>query len=145
MSIAKIRSAEIQDFDDIFWLLQQLWPDKELDKNALRAIFVRGMSSNRDEYLCAVHDDKVIGFCALSIINSFWQDGYIGYLCEFVIESAFRDLGIDSELMENVINTAKNRGCKRVEINSVFYTKKAHNLYEKYGFKKTANIFSKVL
>jgi len=28
MHKAKIRTAEIKDFDEVFLLLQQLWPDK---------------------------------------------------------------------------------------------------------------------
>lgn len=36
-----IRNAESNDFDDIFPLLKQLWPDRKLDKHSLQNVFER--------------------------------------------------------------------------------------------------------
>ena len=74
-----IRSAGIKDFDNIYLLLQQLWPDKKLNKNNLMVIFSRGIDSQNDLYFCAELNGKVIGFCSLAFKNSLWQEEYIGY------------------------------------------------------------------
>jgi len=35
----KIRKATGNDFEKVYPLFEQLWPNKELDKNALRIVF----------------------------------------------------------------------------------------------------------
>lgn len=41
-----IRPAEPGDFDEIFNLLKQLWPDLDLDYNSLSKIFMLGIDSD---------------------------------------------------------------------------------------------------
>ena len=47
-----IRKATEYDFDKVYPLFEQLWPNKELDKNALKIVFNRGVNSVTDELLC---------------------------------------------------------------------------------------------
>ena len=140
-----IRQALIGDFDSVFPLLRQLWQDKELDKNALRTIFTRCLDSDIEKYFVAEKDGRVIGFCSFTIKNSLWQEGYIGYISELVVDSAFRRYGIGTALLNEVIAYAAAKGCRRIELDSTFHREEAHAFYEKSGFKKSAIHFSRKL
>ena len=137
-----IRTADIKDFDDIYLLLQQLWPDKELNKNKLMAIFSRGIESQNDLYFCAELNGKVIGFYSLGFKNSLWQEGHIAYVNEIVVDKSHRGKGIGTALLRTAINTAKEKGCKRIELDSAFQREEAHQFYEESGFEKRAYLFS---
>lgn len=65
-----IRNATLEDFDSVYPLFEQLWPNKAIDRSNLNTVYKRGVSSPTDELLCAVLGDKVIGFCAYAIVNN---------------------------------------------------------------------------
>lgn len=140
-----IRAADIKDFDDIYLLLMQLWPDKELNKNDLIAVFSSGIKSQNYLYFCAELNSKAIGFCSLTYKNSLWQEGYIGYINEIVVDKSHRGKGIGTALLKAAINAAKEKGCKRIELDSAFQREEAHQFYEESGFEKRAYLFSKKL
>lgn len=140
-----IRAVDTKDFDDIYLLLQQLWPDKELNKKDLMEIFSRGIKSQNELYFCAELNGKVIGFCSLGFKNSLWQEGYIGYVNEIVVDKLHRGKGIGTALLKAATDAAKEKGCKRIEMDSAFQRKEAHQFYEKSGFEKRAYLFSKKL
>lgn len=49
-----IRKAVIGDFEQVYALLPQLWPDNKLNKRKLRLVFARAIKSGNQHYLCAV-------------------------------------------------------------------------------------------
>jgi hypothetical protein len=75
----EIRQATLKDFDFVLLLLQQLWPDKELNSNTIRSVFSHCLNSDDCKYFVAEMEEKVVGFCSLTIKNSLWQEGYMGY------------------------------------------------------------------
>ncbi len=70
-----IRNAVYSDFDGIFPLLKQLWPDLELDYNRLKEIYKIGIDSKVQRLIVGEIDNKIIGFCSLTIKNNLWQGG----------------------------------------------------------------------
>jgi len=137
-----IRKAVENDFDKVYPLFEQLWPDKELDKNALRIVFNRGVNSNSDELLCLDYSDKLIGFCAYAIVNNLWQAGYISYMYAMVVDEKQRGKGFGTMLIKASIKDSKDKGSKRLELDSGFHREKAHEFYMKLGFEKRAFLFS---
>lgn len=141
-----IRKAKTGDFPGVFQLFGQLWPNRELHENAMREVFERGCASASDDYFCAEQDGTVIGFCAAAVVNNFWQEGQIAYVYAMIVEEALRGQGIGSQLLNAALDTAKARGCKRLELDSGFHREQAHLFYtEKMGFEKRAFLFSKDL
>lgn len=140
-----IRDSKIEDFNEVFSLFGQLWPNKELHFNDLNTVFNRGIQSETDKYICAEVNSKVIGFCALSIVNNFWLEGYIAYIYAMIVDDSYRGKGIGTSLLEKVFDIAKLMGCKKIELDSGFPREKAHKFYEKIGFEKRAYLFSKDL
>ncbi|MFT3740819.1 MAG: GNAT family N-acetyltransferase [Breznakibacter sp.] len=138
----KIRKATENDFEKIYPLLGQLWPNKELDKNALRTVFDRGVNSNTDELLCLEYSNELIGFCAYAIVNNLWQAGHISYMYAMIVDEKYRGKGFGTILIEEAIRDSKNKGSKRLELDSGFHREKAHEFYIKLGFEKRAFLFS---
>jgi|ERR1019366_6026405 glucosamine-phosphate N-acetyltransferase len=140
-----IRQCASTDFEQIFVLLKQLWPEKTLDSDALFRVYSRGLASDLQRYLCAVENENVAGFCSLTIKNNLWQAGYLGHIDELVVSKGKRGLGIGSALLAAIIGIAKEVGCSRVELDSAFHRAEAHGFYEQQGFEKRAYLFSRSL
>lgn len=141
----KFRNADIENFDSLFYLFEQLWPQKKINKDSLRKAYNYGIESNSDYYLCVQKDNKLVGFCALAIVNNLWQEGVISYIYAMVIDESLRGAGIGSKLISEAVKLSRQFGCKRVELDSSFQREKAHKFYEKLGFEKRAFLFSKIL
>jgi len=138
----KIRKATENDFDKVYPLFEQLWPNKELDRDALRTVFYRGVNSATDELWCLDDGNQPIGFCAYAIVNNLWQAGYIAYMYAMVVDEQQRGKGFGTMLIEASIEDAKVKGLKLLELDSGFHREKAHEFYLKLGFEKRAFLFS---
>jgi ribosomal protein S18 acetylase RimI-like enzyme len=138
----EIRKAKEDDFEQVYPLFEQLWPNKALDKEALQIVFNRGIISNTDELLCLEYENKIIGFCAYAIVNNLWQAGYISYMYAMVVDENYRGKGYGSMLIKESIKDSRNKGMKRLELDSAFHREKAHEFYVKLGFEKRAFLFS---
>jgi GNAT superfamily N-acetyltransferase len=138
----KIRKATKSDFGKVYPLFEQLWLNKELDKDALKIVFNRGINSDTDELLCLDYSNELIGFCAYAIVNNLWQAGYISYMYAMVIDEKHRGKGLGTMLIKESIRDAKSKGLKRLELDSGFQREDAHKFYLKLGFEKRAFLFS---
>jgi GNAT superfamily N-acetyltransferase len=143
--VAKIREIELSDFEEVIELLEQLWPDKELNRNALLKVFSTCVRSPDNMYLCAEIDGNMIGFCSLVIRENLRVEGLVAHIDELIIDERHRRMGLGAGLLEAAVAAAKKRGCKIVELDSAFYREEAHKFYSKEGFEKRAYLFSKEL
>lgn len=141
----KIRSAVAEDFERVYPLYEQLWPNKMLNKGELNKVFSRGAASETDELFCMEFGSKIIGFCAYAIVNNLWQEGYISYIYAMVVDENYRGQGLGSMLLGEAINKSRRQGMKRVELDSGFQRERAHEFYIKQGFEKRAYLFSYIL
>ncbi|HEY4786161.1 MAG TPA: GNAT family N-acetyltransferase [Bacteroidales bacterium] len=140
-----VRKASENDFEKVYPLFEQLWPGKKLDKDALQAVFNRGVNSETDELLCLDSSGDIIGFCAYAIVNNLWQEGYISYMYAMVVDEKHRGKGFGTMLIKESIKDSKAKGLKRLELDSAFHRGKAHEFYLKLGFEKRAYLFSHAL
>jgi glucosamine-phosphate N-acetyltransferase len=143
--VANIRETELNDFENVIKLLEQLWPDKELNRNALLKVFSTATKSPDNTYLCAEINGNMIGFCSIVIKESLRVEGRVAHIDELIIDESFRRMSFGTELLEAASAVAKKRGCKIVELDSAFYREDAHKFYSKKGFEKKAYLFSKEL
>ena len=143
--VANIREIESGDFKRVLELLEQLWPDKELNRNALLQIFSACIRSPDILYLCAEIDDRMVGFCSLVIRESLRVEGHFAHIDELIVDEQHRRTGVGAELLEAALAAAKKRGCKVIELDSALYREDAHRFYLKKGFEKKAYLFSKEL
>ena len=143
MKEVRIRHARCNDFSAIFALLEQLWPDSELNREKLFAIFQKGLDSPRIVYLCLQVDDRILGFCSLQYAESFWLEDCFVHIDELIIDKNARGEGYGSVLMQHVMDLCKKQGCVFIILDSDFHRLRAHRFYENLGFKKTGYLFNK--
>ena len=70
-------------------------------------------------------DGIQIGFarCVTDYATAYW-------LCDVIVDSEYRKLGLGKALMDMVVHSEHLRGCS-----GILGTSNAHGLYERYGFK----------
>ncbi len=141
----QIGPCRAEDFDGVLALLRQLWPDQPLDRDALRAVYDRALASDSQVYLCAREGERVIGFGSLTMKNNLWQAGYLGHVDELVVDGGSRGQGAGARLLEELLARARERGCRRVELDSAFHREGAQRFYEGKGFEKRAVLFTRRL
>lgn len=141
----KIQFAEQNDFHFVFNLLGQLWPDLDLDYQALNEIYLKAIDSDVQRLIVGVDKGKLVGFCSLTIKNNLWQAGNLGHVDELVIDKSCRGKGYGKKLIDSITQIAKDLKCKRIELDSAFHRKEAHRFYESIGYENRAYLFSQRL
>jgi GNAT superfamily N-acetyltransferase len=143
MEPISIRNVSIADFEQIFELLEQLWPNKTLYFEGMKDMFSLNLQAPNQHYICAEIPSKIIGFCSLTIKNNLWQQAFLGNIDELVVDENYRGKGVGKALLDKIIEIAKSHGCVRVELDSGFHREKAHAFYRSLGFESRAYMFSK--
>lgn len=145
-SMVELRQCRAGDFDAILPLLRQLYPDKPFDLPSLHHAYDRSLADDQCVFLCAVCDQRIVGFGSLTIkSNLLWCETLIGYVSDMVVDEAYRSRGIGTQILDQLISWAREHGCRRLELNTAFHRKAAHTFYERRGFKSGAFFYSKSL
>ena len=141
----QIRACKLDDFTSIFNLFKQLWPSLELDYLRFIQFMSARFPSVTQHLIVGVQEDRIVGFCSLSLKNNFWKAGCIGNVDELVVDENYRGQGIGKKLMNRIEEIAISNQCKQIELDSSFHRKEAHHFYESIGFKSRAYLFTKPL
>ncbi|GAA0435854.1 GNAT family acetyltransferase [Actinoplanes capillaceus] len=92
-------------------------------------------SDDRNYLIVAVDGGEVVGTCQLTFIPGLSRGGAERMLIEAVrISSARRGEGLGGELMRWVIERARARGCRIVQLTTDKRRTDAHRFYEALGF-----------
>lgn len=142
MSSDVIRNVDIEDFDSIYLLLKQLWPNKELSKVKLFKIHQLSIDNKTEYSVCYIKDNNIVGFAAGNIQNSLYRAGRLCYVAVLVVDFDYRGQGIGTKLMDYIKTIAADNDCIAIQLESGFHREKAHTFYEKSGFTKTAYSFA---
>jgi GNAT superfamily N-acetyltransferase len=138
----EMRSCRVEDCPDVFNLLQQKWPEKNLNYDTLYPIFVVELYSDYKRFTCAESDQKMVGFSCFTIQSRLREEGYLAYVEELIVEEEHLGQGIGTGLLEYILVLAKESGCKRVELDAAFHRTETHRFVEKHGFGNRGYIFS---
>ncbi len=79
-------------------------------------------------FLCAKHEDKLIGYAGMYSANSE------GYMCNIVVDKSFRGKKIGTSLLIGLLNYSKNMQLKFLSLEVRKSNKIAINFYKKLGF-----------
>lgn len=139
----KIRNCQLSDFTKVFKLLEQLWFDSILEYDSLRGVFENILKTDTQKLVVGIVENKIIGFCSLTIKHNLWQAGNLGHIDELVIDKEFRGKGYGKKMIENITNLAQELKCKRIELDSAFNRTEAHEFYKTLEYEKRAYLFSK--
>jgi GNAT superfamily N-acetyltransferase len=140
-----IRDVKARDFDQVFGLLKQLWPNKELDYEGMKKMFDHNLEAADHYYIVALYGPQIVGFCSLTVKHNLWMQGFLGNVDEMIVEEGYRKQGIGKKLMVRITEIAVEKKCSRLELESSFHREAAHAFYQELGFEKRAYLFSKEL
>jgi len=141
----EIRECRHEDFDGVFPLLRQLWPECAIDPEKMRDIYRQLLEAATSYVLCALSDGHITGFCDFYVRDSLWQQGKLAYVDELVVDESMRGRGTGAALLEQAAGTARDLGCSRIELDSAFHRTDAHRFYDNQGWEKRAFLFGKDL
>jgi GNAT superfamily N-acetyltransferase len=139
----QVTSCAASDFEGVFPLLQQLWPDRKLDRSKLEELFGEALEASSRVLLCAKAAQQVVGYGSLTLKTHLWHGGLIAWIDELVVDQTARGRGIGRLLLAHLTKVAAEKGCCAMELDSAFHRREAHDFYEKSGFAKRAFLFSK--
>ena len=131
-----IRRSQITDKDEIYALICAL-ENTVLDRQGFDDTF--DVQSSDDRYICFVYEeDKTIeGAINMRIEKQLHHAGKVCEIMELVVSETKRNRGIGKQLLQKAIETARNEGCKRIELSSSNWRTDSHRFYMENGFDAT--------
>lgn len=144
----KLSEAELETFIDM--RINQLTEEytstgrevpKGVDlKSALLDYYHRHMADGTFVSWLAMDGDKIIGTSGMSFVEKppyfTCTSGKLGLLSSMYTNPDYRRMGIAKELLDRVVNEARNYGCGSVHITA---SDMGVKLYTAYGFKHNGN------
>ena len=109
----------------------------------LRPIFDRSLSSPSKVYLCGTLESRVVAFGSLTVKENLWPEGHVGYIDELVVDSAHRGDGAGAAILNQLVSTARDLNCCKVELDCALFRTEAHQFYGQNGFSKRCYVFCK--
>lgn len=128
--MVKVRDFQKQDAPAVARLILQLTKNIVEPENLTPRI-AKIADDPRLRAIVAEKDGQVVGFTELSpyVIPS---KGLVAMVEEVVVDSEARGQGIGRLLMENILELAKELGCRQVKLTAANFV--AQKLYESLGF-----------
>ena len=111
-----VRPSIKEDFNDVFELLMQLWPDKTLAETTMFQNFQVGLTTETEIYVTALLYKRIVGFASVSLVHSLYHGGKMACVEALVSDKNVRGQGIGSALMTRVMEEGLSRQCKALEI-----------------------------
>jgi ribosomal protein S18 acetylase RimI-like enzyme len=133
-----IRRARAADLDDLTRLIAEFrdWFGKdEPAADAIRATLTRLLDDQATEYLLAIGDGgEAVGVCQLRYRLSVWTGSDDCWLEDLFVREHARGGGHGHALLEAALESARARGCKRVELDVNVENETALAFYVAHGF-----------
>jgi len=137
----KVLPARPEDFAAVLVLLGQLWPGREINREAIYKVYLDNLTSPFHKYYVAGNPGGVVGFISVHIITNLWAQGCLLQIEELVVHETLRGKGIGRLLVDQALALGEESGCRSVEVTSAIHRSGAHRFYESCGFKKMAYHF----
>lgn len=94
------------------------------------------------ELLVAEEGGEVVGTTVLAVLPGFAHGTSPFAVVEYVVvDERYRSRGIGRQLMEHVIEKAKEAGCYKIMLTSDLRRERAHKFYRSIGFEASAHGF----
>jgi GNAT superfamily N-acetyltransferase len=139
----KLRSAQVQDADELTRLFEQLGyvctPSELKERIASRVDHIH------NEIFVAEVEGAIVGAIAFSTLLPIHEPGKWGLISALVVNESIRGKGIGDALLAHTEHHAKKSGCTQIELSSSESRKKAHAFYEKNGFVEKRKRFLRLL
>lgn len=135
----KIKKAKQKDIGQIINLLESLFTqesefvfDKKLHKNALKLI----IQDKKIGKIFVVRDgEKIIACLNILYTISTALGSKVALFEDIIVDKFFQSKGVGTKLLQKALNFLENKGIKRVTLLTDSDNFKAHQFYQKLGFK----------
>ena len=127
-------------------LLQQLWPEKQIEHERLWRL-LEGYIKESDYRIYGYEQDGVlVGIITVSLRWSFFYEGKVSIIEDLVVDKDHRGEGIGTKLVRFAEDRIAEDGeVKGIEVSSDLHRTAAHDFWEKCGYSRLALQFRKEL
>jgi len=123
--------------DDVVRLIAEFrdwWAKSEPSAEVIREVAAQLLDHEHTEFLLAFDDDgEAIGVCQLRYRLSVWTGSDDVWLEDLFVSERARGGGHGRELVESAFESARNRGCRRIELDVNEQNTAALRFYESLG------------
>lgn len=137
----QIRKIQTQDLDFVYKSICEL-ENEELDFEVFAAIFNENIANPNNLYLIAENENEGLGFISFHTQNLLHHCGRVGEIQEFFINENHRGKGIGRQLIEKIMQYAKECKLKSIEVTTNKRRVENVLIYENLGFALSHNKFT---
>jgi GNAT superfamily N-acetyltransferase len=141
----RVRQATAADAGDIARLLHDFNTEYGEPTPGVEALAQRMRELLAGDTVVLLAGDGPDGLAVLRLRSSIWTAGLECYLAELYVVPALRGQGRGRALMEAALELARKRGADWMELNTDEGDVAARALYERLGFKATADYYEREL
>lgn len=131
MELVRLTEAAEEDISTLNALLEELTSGHEV---LTKEFLAESLSRDDVEVWVAREEGEVIGMATLILLRKL--SGLSGEVDDVVVASSARGKGVGKRLMEKIIERARWRGVKKLDLTSRPSREAANALYQKMGFEK---------
>ena len=137
-----IKPASSDDLESIFRLVCEL-ENMRFDFDAFGLIYDKNIRNPENYYFVAVVIDKIVGFISYHTQDLLHHCGRVGEIQELFVDKDYRNKGIGKSLMNEIYRISNINNIKSIEVTSNVKRIENIDVYQKLGFAKTHNKFTK--
>lgn len=128
---------------NVFFLIKQL--RKNLTQKEFLAKVLQAQKEAKYKLFAFEYEGRVVSLCGVMPFFVLYHSDCL-YICDFVVDAAFRGRGFGEKFLKEVESWAKSNGYREIELSSSFFREQAHRFYiDKMCFDKSGFVFKKVL
>lgn len=128
-----IRKANRQDADAIYALVCEL-ENIKFPKVTFVDLFRVNVKDEQIGYFVAQADERIVGFGSIYLNKLLHHCGIVAEIQELIINEAYRDKKIGSNLLSEMIKWSEQQGAHQIEVCCNNSRIKAHSFYKSNGF-----------
>ncbi len=137
-----VRSALPHDVSTIYTFLCQL-SEKQYDKVLFEEVYLENLQSDKNVYLVAETDGKVVGFLGCHGQLLLHHTGWVYEIQEMFTDAAYRGRGIGKKLLTELESILNTRSYDMIDVTSNNKRTEAHRFYLSNGFTQSHQKFTK--
>ena len=134
MRVWRAEAAEAANVARLVAEFGEWWGHNVVPEDEIRASVERIMAGDDGEYLLGAVDGEPVGVCQLRFRWSVWKSAEDCWLEDLFVREEARRSGLGRALVEAALDRARERGCRRIELDVNEDNAPARALYEACGF-----------
>jgi GNAT superfamily N-acetyltransferase len=139
-----IREVTYGDLSRVVALLQQLWPEKQIEHEKLWELLEEYIKESDYRIYGYEEEGVLLGISTVSLRWALFYGGRVAIIEDLIVDKDHRGEGIGRKLVRFVEDRMAEDGeVKGIEVSSDLHRKTAHEFWERCGYSKLAFQFRK--